>query len=268
MTKNGLKLVSITHNPLCDGWHWEVDDQAELASQVARLAVGHYRHVAKILRGEGSIPPITLAEQLNDVAALLVVKPGEDPWHRDGWLFQAISWIAANQTSKSGVTRPPHMIKAHKGFDGIGLEFSQDKKSVEAVVIFEDKATDRPRTTIREEVWPSIVKLENGERLSEIVQETTALLEGQISAGGVFDVTGAINSIIWKEARSYRVSITVRAKLAANARRMALFKGYSDKAPGKIARRRADTMGIEDLRTWMDIFAAQVINKAGEQAGV
>jgi hypothetical protein len=64
----------------------------------------------------------------------------------------------------------------------VQLELAADGKSVTAVIVFEDKATDNARKTIREEVWPGIVALEAGERVSELTHQTTAMLEATAEA--------------------------------------------------------------------------------------
>ena len=149
-----------------------------MAERVARVALGQYRHVARILAGANVPSPGASADQAANAIKLLTVAPGEDPWHRDGWVFQTLSWIAAQQMGHGTVTRPPQILKADKGFDGMQLELSADGKSMTAVII-QDKATDNARKTIREEVWPGIVALEAGERASELTHQTTAMLEAQ-----------------------------------------------------------------------------------------
>lgn len=104
-------------------------------------------------------PQVTLAAK-KDAIALLSLKPDEKPWHRDGWMFQAISWIAAHNDGGIAI-RAPHLIKAHKGFDGLKLELS-DAGEVTAVVVFEDKATENPRATIRDDVRHSRAAAEKG----------------------------------------------------------------------------------------------------------
>lgn len=159
-----LTLVPIDHGELCHGWAWTIDDEDVLAERVARIVLGQYRHVAKILSGAGVPGPAANAEQANAALKQLTLAEGEDPWHRDGWLFQAISWIAAHQQPSASLTRMPHIRKADKGFDGMQLELNEAGTSVTSVVVFEDKATDKARDTIRDDVWPGIVALEKGER--------------------------------------------------------------------------------------------------------
>jgi hypothetical protein len=191
---------------------------------------------------------------------LLTVNPGEDPWHRDGWIFQTISWIAAHhQLGRGAVTRPPHILKAHKGFDGMQLELSEDGKSVTAVIVFEDKATDNARATIRKDVWPGISALEAGQRVTELTHETTAILEAQQRLDSEINVDVAIANILWKDARRYRVSITIGDTHVQQDARARLFKGFDETAPGDVRRRRAETFYIPELRKWMDAFAKRAV---------
>jgi hypothetical protein len=254
-----LLLTKADAPDLCQGSDWAVADEDALAEHVARIAVGQYRHVAKILADTGAAPPPTDAELKANAVALLTAEDPEKPWHRDGWLFQAISWIAAH-TGGGAAIKPPHLIKAHKGFDGLQLELSGDG-TVRAVIIFEDKATENPRATIRDDVLPGISKLEKGERRNELGQEVASLLETQVRTYPDLDVDAALQQIIWKEARRYRVAITVASPHGADDKRKALFKDYDKFAPGAVQRRGAETMMIPQLRTWMQAFAELVIAK-------
>lgn len=254
-----LMLEKVSSPDLCEGSEWVVADEDALAEHVARIAVGQYRHVAKIVLGEGTTSAVVTQSAKADAITLLTLKKDEEPWHRDGWLFQAISWIAAHNASGVAI-RAPHLIKAHKGFDGLKLELS-DAGKVTAVIIFEDKATEHPRDTIRDDVWPGIVKLEQGERTNELCQEVSSLLEAQLKTFPNLDVDAAVQQIVWKETRRYRVAITVDKPHLTAKQRKRLFKDYDTYAPGDIARRGAETMCLPDLRSWMETFADKVIAK-------
>lgn len=259
LQKMTLTLTQIDHQGLCHGWAWIVEDEDALAERVARVARGQYRHVAKILAGAAAAGPSASLDHAAAAIRLLTVNPGEDPWHRDGWIFQTISWIAAHQQAYGMVTRPPHILKAHKGFDGMQLELSNDGKSIMAVMVFEDKATDNARNTIRDDVWPGIAALEAGERVTELTHEVSAILETQQGLDPNLDLDTAISNILWKDARRYRVSITIgdtHLKYDARAR---LFKGFDEKAPGDVKRRRAETIYLPELRKWMGAFALRAI---------
>jgi len=218
--------------------------------------------VARILSSEGTSAAAVNQAAKADAIRLLTVGPGEEPWHRDGWLFQAISWVAAYSAGGAAI-RPPHLIKAHKGFDGLKLELN-DAGAVTAVIIFEDKATDNPRKTIREEVWPGIEKLERGERTNELTQEISSLLEAQTKTIPELDVDAAIRQIVWSNVRRYRVAITVDSPHLTEMARTRLFKGYLKQAPGDIVRRGAETMLVPELRPWMQQFAQRVMANIAE----
>jgi hypothetical protein len=174
-----IKLTPFSHDNLFFGDTWTVDDEGVLADQIAHVALGQSLHVQRILTGANIAAPPTTATTAAGAIKLLSVS-GVDPWHRDGWMFQAMSWIAARVKSPDGVIRPPHMIHAHKGFDGLQLELDKDG-GVIAAVIFEDKATDNPRDTIRDEVWPDFKKLEAGENENVLTAEVVALLQTRAS---------------------------------------------------------------------------------------
>ncbi|MDY7524262.1 hypothetical protein [Sphingomonas sp. 10B4] len=256
-----LTLTPIDHDDLCHGWRWEIADEADLARKVAMIALGQYRHVAQILADIDKKPAPTRKDTAAAAIERFKVSANGDPWHRDGWIFQTISWIAAHRSEKGIVARAPHAIPAHKGFDGMQLRLDKKRKAVTAVVIFEDKATDSPRKTVREDVWDGIRALEAGERMPELIQETTTILEAHQVHFPDLDIYDAIETILWDEVRNYRVSITTSDTHVKDDSRRKLFKGFDGVAPGKAARRRADTMHIPELRDWMDAFALNVITQ-------
>jgi len=95
-TEMPLTLAPVSHGTLCHGSRWIIADEEDLTSTVARLALGQARHVAAILAGIDKMPP---------AIKLLTVPTGKPPYHRDGWVFQAISWIAAHRGATGTVIR-------------------------------------------------------------------------------------------------------------------------------------------------------------------
>ncbi len=264
-----LNLVPIAHGTLCHGSRWSIADEDRLAEQVARVALGQYRHVAKILEGMGGEAPRTSKDHADDAKRKMEVNANGDPWHRDGWIFQVLSWLAALQVQGSlAATASPHIFKAHKGFDGLQFELGSDHKSIVAVVIFEDKATTDPRSMIHDDVWPAIKGFEEGKRVGELTSELTSLLEAQHSKFPDLDLDAVIDSVVWQDARRYRVSITTASTHASNADRERLFGGYDTMAAGDVVRRKAESMHFDDLRDWMSKFAAKVNVKIDEIANV
>lgn len=96
--------------------------------------------------------------------------------------------------------------------------------------------------------------------MPELIQETGAILEANQLRFPEMDVDAAIETILWKEARHYRVAITADDSHADDDERAALFKGFDKVAPGDRTRRQAETRCIPKLREWMNEFAAKAIS--------
>jgi hypothetical protein len=237
------------------GTAWAVDNEDELARLVARVLLGHFSHVEKILKKlKPNYKPVD--GQAAQEAKLRLIVKGKDPWHRDGLLFQSISWIAAHQASeaKSSVFSLPHLIAAHKGFDGVEIEMTA-QKNLNCVVVFEDKATENPRDTIREDVWPEIKALHDGERQTELMQDVTALLQ----RANVTDPDAVLEAVVWKQMRKFRVSITGGTGQDEQKGFEKLFKGFDEVTPGlDEPGRRAEVFCHSDIRKWMAAFALKV----------
>lgn len=249
-----ILLTPFAHGELCHGSTWAVQDEGKLADQIAYVALGQSWHVQRIMAGANLGPaPNTKSAAISALALLTVA--GEDPWHRDGWMFQVMSWIAAHTAKPGGVIRSPHMILAHKGFDGLQLEMDNETGAVGAVIIFEDKATDNPRETIRKEVWPDFKQLEDGDQENVLTAEVSGLLQTLPDV----DPDVAIQNIIWKQARHYRVCITVGDSHSSAAGRLRLFRDYDTVAIGTAQKRRAETFHVKHLRGWMNDLAVKAI---------
>lgn len=245
-----ILLTPIVHKSLVHGYTWEVTDEQLLAELIARVALGQARHVSKILLNIGTTLPVPVDEAWAAAAKMLTVPVGTEPWHRDGWMFQVMSWLSARKAGSNSLINTPQMIFALKGFDGIQLDFDP-AGAISAVVIFEDKATDNPRETIRDQVWPEFEAYESGRDANVLVAEVTGLLEKRQG----IDVDDVVRGVIWKDARHFRVSITVGDSHATDAGRGRLFKDYDTKIHGDVKRRRGETFYVDDLRAWMDSLA-------------
>jgi hypothetical protein len=251
-----IELTSFTDD-LCCGYIWKIIDETKLAELVASLIIGRYRHVSKILSGIHA-PEFFTPTAVIDKAISTLQTPTIDEarWHRDGWVFQMIAWVAIHRANTSNAAISiPHPRPTNKGFDALFLTLPATDEASAAVVICEDKATENSRKTIREDVWPEFLLCEKGARDDELISEITALLERHSPER----VDELISQIHWEEKRQYRVSITTNEDYEDSAARSRLFKGYGDIVFGDKQRRRAETIRIENLRTWMNEFCEQVI---------
>jgi hypothetical protein len=253
-----IKLTSYELGSLCKGYTWEIDDEESLVELVAKVLLGRQRQVQKILNGITGSSVSVNENAVRDAILKLTLKENQDPWHRDGLVFQIFSWIAAQKSSdENAIIAPPHLIPAHKGFDGLKVDVDSDN-TVSSVVVFEDKATTSPRDTIREKVWPEFAELDKGNRESEIEQEVANLIASR--PGLINDIDLAIENIIWKRQRKYRVSITADAGHMTDAGLARLFAGYEGVIPGGDSSYRvAECVHIPALRDWMDVFCNSVV---------
>lgn len=110
-----IVLTPFKNGEVCSGSTWHIENKLLLAFQVARIALGYSRHIKKILEGSGIPVPASAISSVNGALDLLTVE-GADPWHRDGWLFQSISYIAAITKDPNGIYDAPHMQHTAKGF--------------------------------------------------------------------------------------------------------------------------------------------------------
>lgn len=248
-----ISLTAFTVQDEWEGCTWSVPSVDELANAIAIIAVGQALHVANILQAAG------LAAQPSTKGAVkgaikLLASSGNIA-HRDGWMFQVMSWLAAQLHTPGAMMNTPHMIHAHKGLDGLQVSIDGSEK-VEAVVLFEDKATENPRSMVTSKVWPEFRDFEAGENEHLVVAEVTQLLK----ASGHSAPQKAVADIMWAQVRRYRLSITDQQ--STDLSQAKLFKGYAKHVPGGVERRRAEVFEVIGLRKWMDDLAKVAIKKA------
>ena len=255
-----IEFEDISHGDNWSGSDWSITDEDELAKLVARVALGQSRYALKILQETGCQAYAPTDSALD--GAIKLLSPGKkDPYHRDGWVFQVISWIAAHLQNPESLKSSPHMIHAHKGFDGLHVCLDESNEDVVSIIICEEKATEGPRGKITTQVWPEFSSLETGDRDNELVSEVTGLLaQSQHS-----DPERAVHEIMWKQKRAYRLSITIGDDSNSEAGRQAVFKGYESIVLGSdVVRRRAETFHRKNLRVWMERFSSKTILVARE----
>lgn len=249
-----LILTPLHENTVSKGNSWIVNDELALAKLIAQVALGQSRGVSNIFRQLKYKPTKTPVTAFDGARKLLYAETQEDAYHRDGWIFQVISWVAAYIEDPGRLIRAPHMIWAHKGLDGLIVEMDGDEAT--ALVICEEKATGKPRKTIHDKVWPEFAEFEAGVRDNELVAEVTALLERNHD----LDCDAIIETTLWEEKRAYRIAVTgERAHLKKNAQSR-LFKGFDVVVKGGLDKRRCALMVVEELRVWMETLAANSLD--------
>lgn len=259
--QNAIRLDACDHDPLCYGYRWYITDESALAQLVAWTMQGHYQHAERVLAAlnVSTLPARPTFQQ--QAISRLTLPPGlgkDEParWHRDGLVFQHIAWLAAVIEGRGSIaTLMPHLRPADKGFDSLLIPLTTQREAISGLFICEEKATENPRTQIRDDVWTSFLAMEAGLRDAELNGHVMAILrEYQVQ-----NIDTVAADLHWLGRKSYRVSITISPTENADKRRMALFKDYDDTAPGHMNRRRAETLALPNLRDWMDAFCSKVI---------
>lgn len=243
--------------PHCLKYLWAIKDDPAFVRCIAQLALGQHRHVIRVLQGLGPSKSYGIGKnEVNDlIKRLRQNKPGQVE-NRDGWLFQLISWIAlAIQSNQATFIDPPHPMESQKGFDGLCVTVSQGKNSFDYVLVTEDKATGSPRNVFLHEVLPEIKRIEAGERNSQIRSRVSVLVSAAIA-----DEKGresALQAALWQSILRFRTCFATQAKCLP--KRVELFKGYADAAPGGIDRRQGGVFLVNDLRPWFEALSKKVI---------
>jgi hypothetical protein len=252
------------------GHRWVIINEGELARLVGLIAKAEFGHVETILNGD-TADAITytsaqVAEiKLNATKALTVpIDPttGKEEhatlkWHRDGFLFEAISWIIARKNSSpNALLRDPHIGSTTQGLDGLMIELNAAKDDITATTVFEDKCTDRARYTFAYKTLPAL-KLHHKES-RKIVEGATTLLRQEFKAS-------ALNAMAAKaialSVRKYRSSLTILPTEDTQSDRTRIFKGYNSLAGITQADRLGCTLlTSNDVKDWFENFAKKVIS--------
>jgi hypothetical protein len=252
-----IRFTRISDQNIWSGADWAIEDEDKVAELVARVALGQSRHATRIISSLDHIPPPPPETAKAGAIRKLTADDPEKPYQRDGWLFQVLAWIAAHFHRPQTLKSSPHMIHAHKGFDGLELRINEDLASVYSVLICEQKATKNPRKKITDQVWPEFVSLDSGERDNELIADVTTIL----AINGSINADEAVAAILWDQARSFCVSVTVDDAHNSEAGRKTLFGGYDEKIPnGSADRRGTETFYKPDMRAWMENLAQKAIN--------
>lgn len=262
---NILSTTAVTIDSECLGERWEAVDRYELAKLIAIMALGQQEVAGHILTTLSPTGPAFSDGQLRDEAKikLTVEEPAKKPrggyprWQRDGLIFEAISWLAAKQTTSDALLKAPHVSATTQGLDGLMLELSPAKDQVTRTTVFEDKCTDdakNARSTFTGKVMPEFQKRHTNKRSAEMISAATTL----IMTAGVDGVTATkmAAAITDKACRRYRASFAVIEDTEED--RKALFAGYNKLDDiTQVQRIGACLVVPPKLRDWFDEIAQE-----------
>lgn len=248
-------------DPLCTDYEFKVNDQDKVAELVARLCLGHYKHVGNVIRALAPDYPNPNEKSIRSLIDELDTT-GKSDSYRDrihGWLFQMMSWIALAEQHKHDrfLQHYPHSQPGMHGIDGIAITL-KDEGSIERIILTEDKCTEHPRDTIRDDVWPEFDEIEDGKKNNAIGQQIQSLF---LNATDYYKIQ---NDVEDEKYRQYRIGITREKYHNSQKGREALFKDYGSHVKGADTERRTGAtiyLGNDAvMRAWMENLRVKVIN--------
>jgi len=227
----------------------------KVAANVIRKLTAPYTHDLEQLKS----PEPTVRKKAEDKIRTSII-------HRDGLLFQHISWIVAKKALPNGIMTSPHVRKADKGFDGFVMELDELQEGIETIILCEDKASEDPRKLITQSVWPEIEAIVDGQRDDEVLAELVTLLKIVPS----IDAEDAIGTMFWEEARHFRVCVATSKKNRdkKSGCYTKLMKGFDEKVSGASKKRVGGVLVFDDVREGLAELAEEVIAKVKELTDV
>ena len=184
--------------------------------------------------------------------------------HRDGFIFEVISWIAARQDhGERALMKDPHVSATSQGLDGLMIELADDKSKVVMTTVFEDKCTENPRQTFRAKVIPAFLERHQNKRSAELVATASVLLR----MAGINDAAAAQLSaaVMDSTQRRYRAAFALTKVHDGEKERKKLFKGYDILAGISQNQRVGASLIVSgELREWFDAVASQAIEYLDE----
>lgn len=184
--------------------------------------------------------------------------------HRDGLLFQHVSWVAARLDLPNGYMTSPHVRQADKGFDGFIIELNNSGHQIKRVVLCEDKASMSPRGLITSKVWPEIKSIQCGDRDDEILADLVTLLKGVPD----IDAEAAVDEMFWEGVREFRVAVATGEDQRKDGSLSHIIVGFEAAAGGELRSRTAGVLAFDDVRNGLALLANEVAAKVEEISNV
>lgn len=264
--KSALKVETCKVNEHCVGLRWETSDADYLARIIAIIAMGQAVHAAQIIDDLSPAAPAINDEAIREDAKLRLSIKGDSKtaqdvsrWHRDGLIFEAISWIAARQVADGQVLlKDPHISATTQGLDGLMIELDEEGTAITRATIFEDKCSGDPRGKFRDEVLPAFAAYHRNKRASDLVAAAATLIAAKLTGTAA---TQAAARVLDLQYRAYRAGLAIEAGRDTEKGRAGLFKDYEtlDKITDK-QRIGATFVTTAELRVWFDALAEQAVD--------
>jgi hypothetical protein len=250
-----LQVIETPTHPECLGSKWVVVDEQKLVEILTRIFVGRTDHARSVLKGVG----ISNASAASSLKQLIhkELHPSSDAakYHRDGLIFEFITWIFA-VLSNSEVVTQPHPKSTFQGTDGLRVDVDSTAGSIKCLHVHEVKCTNdtsHSRSRITADVFPSFDALKRGEKDREVLLQLNALLESAFP-----DAVALSTAIdVFQTTRPIAFHACVTANPLDEAGRAALFADYSDLEIA-IENRNGHTFEHQDVRAWFEQISQKI----------
>ena len=245
------------------GFVWSIPDVSIVARLIAVVLLGQAQHAARIIAAlEPATPAFLHAVLIADAKRQMKIEGDDEDTrqarrvHRDGFLFECISWIAARQEAGNrSFLKDPHIDATSHGLDGLIVELHPTDPVVRRATICEDKCTARPRKLFREQVMVTFGEHHANKRARDLVANAAAIIRESGIDGTAAVVAAA--AVLEASVRCYRAALTTGS--LTQARRGTLFRGYGDLDGITQAQRVGATLELDgDLRDWFQALADEV----------
>ena len=259
-----IEVAEVDEN--CAISRWTAADLDHLARIIAIVAMGQSAHAARIISELLPAKPAFDHEALRKDAQRRLSVIGKTAQQqdasrhqRDGLIFEAISWAAAQQaTNGKALLRDPHISSTTQGLDGLMIEFDETGSQIARTTIFEDKCSEHPRRKFRDEILPAFKAYHANKRAAELMEAAAALLQRSGLDGT--EATMAAAKVLDMNYRGYRGSLAVTTEHDSPGRRKGLFKNYDELSDIEAAQRIGAVFVTSDsLRSWFDELASRAV---------
>ena len=263
-------MLETTLDQHCVSSRWEVSDVDQLARIIAIVAMGQATYAAHIIEQLlPAVPRFTDKDLIAEATLKLKVKTeklaqGVPRAHRDGFMFEVISWTAAKQTCGARVyLKDPHTSATSQGVDGLMIELDQNGTALHRATIFEDKCTDDPRGFFTGKVIPGFKARHSKKRSAELVALAATLIK--LSGLNDDEASKASQGIMDTALRRYRAAFAVPSSMDSDEERKKLFKGFDVLAGLKSDQRIGASFVVDaSVRDWFDRLAERSISYLNE----
>jgi uncharacterized membrane protein len=176
--------------------------------------------------------------------------------HRDGFLFECMSWIVARQgADQRTFLKDPHIDATSHGLDGLIIELHPTQPRVRRATICEDKCPTNARRLFRRDVMRTFGEHHANKRARDLVANAVAIIRESGLDGT--EATRAAARVRKRSVRSYRAALTTG--VLTPVLRARLFRGFAELGGIQQVQRIGATFEIDgDLRAWFQELADAV----------